>query len=694
VLSLKHLIDEVAAAGSEMGRTGISHRLYISRSDFHEEKVSSNGMKKTIWILIAIVFAVNSIFAQASSPGEVTPGDSLVVEGIPKIPIALAPKVNRYTNAYGFRLAGWDQAERKILLKNLAPGETWILRGGTDPASPKLLTWMPTGVYDIYYQPQRKYFVYNKDADGNDSFQFYLYDIASHKSALITDGKSRNTEPVWSNAGDKIVYSSSPPAGNGVDLSILNPLDPKGLRQLAEGKGNYLKAYDWSPDDRKVLVCDFASNAQSTLWMIDVGSGERTLLSPKTAKADEYYDNPQFSNDGKGVYVITDHDSDFRRLAFLDLESKKLEYLSDDIHWDVEEFSLSPDGKTVAFVTNEDGSSRLRLLDTKSARGSMGPDLPIGIISDLRWRNNSIDLAFNFRSPRTPNDVYCVDTSTGKAEQCYKGVLGGIDPQKLPEPQRVSWRSFDGRMIPGFLYRPPVEFAGKRPVVINIHGGPVEQYRPDFGHQDNYFLNELGIALIFPNIRGSRGYGKTFHKLDDGMLRVNAVKDIGALLNWIKSQPYLDADQIMVQGGSYGGYVALCVATNYSERIRGVISDSGPSNLITFMENTAGWRRDLQRLEYGDERDPKMREFLERTAPTTNASKIIKPLFIIQGENDPRVPATESRQMVAAVKKNGIPVWFLLARDEGHDWKKQANRNFKMYAIALFVQENLLKQSP
>jgi dipeptidyl aminopeptidase/acylaminoacyl peptidase len=606
----------------------------------------------------------------------------------------LAETVNRYTNAYGFRLAGWDQTERRVLLKNLAPGETWVLSAKAGAASPALVTWMPTGAYDLYYQPQGKYVVYNNDADGNNMFQFYLYDIASHKSVLITDGKSRNTEPVWSHAGDKIVYSSSPPGGNGVDLSILKPLDPSDLRRVAEGKGNYLKAYDWSPDDRKVLVCDFASNAQSTLWMIDVASGERTLLSPKTANVDEYYDNPQFSKDGKGIYVITDHDSEFRRLAFLDLETKTLKYLSDDIHWDVEEFRLSPDGKTVAFVTNEDGSSRLRLFDTKSAKGSVGPDLPIGIISDLKWRNNSLDLAFNFKSSATPNDVYCVDTSTGKAERWYKGVTGGIDPQKLPEARQISWKSFDGRMIPGFLYRPPAEFQGKRPVIINIHGGPVEQYRPDFGYDYNYFLNELGIAMIFPNIRGSLGYGKSFHKLDDGMLRLDAVKDIRALLSWIKSQPYLDADRVMVQGGSYGGYVALSVATNYGELIRGIVADSAPSNLITFIENTGGWMRDLQRLEFGDERDPKMMDFLQRSAPANNADKIIRPLFITQGENDRLVPVTEARQMVAAARKNGVPVWYLLAKGEGHDWKKQANRNFRLYALALFAQENLLKQSP
>jgi dipeptidyl aminopeptidase/acylaminoacyl peptidase len=322
------------------------------------------------------------------------------------------------------------------------------------------------------------------------------------------------------------------------------------------------------------------------------------------------------------------------------------------------------------------------------------PSFPTGIISDLKWHNNSTVFAFNFRSPRTPNDVYSFDTQTGKLEQWYKGVTGGADLQRFPEPQRISWKSFDGRTIPGFLYRPPATFTGKRPVIVNIHGGPEEQYRPDFAYHNNYFLNELGAAMIFPNIRGSSGYGKTFHKLDDGLLRLNAVKDIGTLLDWIKTQPDLDVDRVIVQGASYGGYIALSVSTSYSGSIRGAISDSGISNLLTFIENTAGWRRELQRLEFGDERDPKMKAFLERTAPVNNAAKIKKPLLIIQGKNDPRVAVGEAQQMVEALRKNGTPVWYLLAKDEGHDWNKKANRDFRLYATILFIQEHLMKQSP
>jgi dipeptidyl aminopeptidase/acylaminoacyl peptidase len=454
-----------------------------------------NKMCRLAHILAICLVVAVSVLGQSAGAGEIVPGDNLVIEGIPKIPASLAQTVNRYTNAWGFRLAGWDLAKRELLFKNLAGSETWILRGDTPGMSPKLSFFIPTGVYDVYYQPQAKYLVYNHDTDGNDSFQFYLFDIATRKSTLITDGKSRNTEPVWSRAGDRIIYSSSPPNANGVHLAIVNPFDPKTVRLVAEGKGNYLKAYDWSPDDRQVVFCDFASNTASTLWAIDIATGVKTLLSQKSGKEHDYYDNPQFSADGSGIYVITDRDSEFRRLTYLELSTRQCKPLSDHIKWDVEDFKLSPDGRSIAYVTNEDGVSRLHLLETKTGKERAMPAMPVGIISDLQWHRNSTDVAFNFRAPRTPNDVYSVDTATGKVEQWYKGTTGGVDLEKLAEPMRISWKSFDGRMISGFLQRPPTSFGGKRPVIINIHGGPEEQYRPEFGYYNNYLLSEARLQI-------------------------------------------------------------------------------------------------------------------------------------------------------------------------------------------------------
>ena len=622
----------------------------------------------------------------------IVPGSNLVADGIPKIPASLAQAVKPYTNAYGLQLAGWNPTKREIWLKNITSSSTLLYRVGAPGSATQPFEFIPAGdVYDVYFAPQGKYLVYNRDMDGNEAFQLYLFNTETHKSTLLTDGKSRNTEPVWSNSGDRIIYSSSSPGANGVSLSIISPLDPKTNRLLVRSAGAYLKAYDWSPDDRQAVLCDFASNTVSTLWLINVATGERTLLSPEKEKESEYYDSPQFAKDGKGIYVITDHDSDVRRLAYIDIATKQFRYLSDKIRWDVEDFKVAPDGKTLAFITNEEGISHLHLLDTKTDEEKTLINIPAGIISDLKWHQDSQDLAFNFKSSRTPTDVYSLNASTDKVERWSKGATGEIDVSKIPDPELIHWKSFDGRVISGFLYRPPAKWTGKRPVIIDIHGGPEEQYRPSFWGQDNFLLNELGIAKIYPNIRGSSGYGKAFLNLDNGVLREDSVRDIGALLDWISTQPILDADRVMVTGASYGGYMALSTAADYDDRIRAAQSIVGPSNLVTFLENTEGWRHDIRRAEYGDERDPQMRQFLERIAPLNNARKIKKPLFIVQGENDPRVKASEAEQMVAAVRKNGAPVWYLLAKDEGHDFNNQQNIDFQFYATVLFIQEYLLK---
>jgi dipeptidyl aminopeptidase/acylaminoacyl peptidase len=647
---------------------------------------ASSRLRKVVLALLSVWF----VGASAPAQGQISPGKNIETVGVPPVPVSLAREVQTYTSIYGLPLAGWDPEKREVRLKGLS-SVTWISLVNSPGSSPQpsSIYIQSSGIYDVYFQPQGKYLAYTRDASGNETFQLYLYNISRGESAMLSDGKSRNTEPVWSNAGDKIAYSSTPSGMSGVNLRLLNPFEPKTDHLLAQSSGSYFKAYDWSPDDKHVVYCDFASNTASTLWLVDVASGSKVLLSPK-ADQPELYDYPQFSKDGKGIYVVTDHDSDFRRLAYIDLASHKIIYIPSAGQWDVDEFQLAPDGKTIAFVTNEDGISRLHLFDVVARKECTAPQLPLGIISDVKWRSDSSDLAFNFKSPTTPNDVYSVDTQTGRVELWAKSVTNGADTSKFSQPALIHWPTFDKRTISGFLYRPPAKFKGKRPVIIDIHGGPEEQCRPGFGYEDNYFLNELGVVKIYPNVRGSTGYGKRFASLDNGMRREDAVKDIGALLDWIKTQPDLDADRVLVEGASYGGYLALSTAYVYSDRIRAAISDSGISNLASFVEHTEGWRRDIQRAEFGDERDPKVKEFMERTAPLNNAQRMKKPLLIIQGQNDPRVPVSEAARLVGATKDR-IPVWYIVAKDEGHGFIQQNNRDYRLYATVLFVKEFLLK---
>ena len=643
-------------------------------------KRKSWGALVTIWLLLCL--ASQSALGQGSNAGEDP-------DPLPKVPSSLVREVSPYTSMSSYGLAGWHPSRREIWAKAITASYLGIASVGSPGDSPQVGAVFPANTYDVYYAPDGKAAVYVKDSDGNEQFQVYAYDPSNRKATLLSDGKSRNTEPVWSNKSDWVIYSSNRRNGTDTDLYVAKPFDSNTTRLLAQDKG-YLKVFDWSPDDHQALFYNWLSANESYLYTVDVTSGQKTLLTPQTGTEKVAYDYAQFSADGRGVYLTTDRDSEFLRLAYMDLSTKKVTYLSDAIKWNIELFSLSPDRKTLAFVSNEDGVSRLHLLDatTNKERAVSWPR--VGVISNLRWNNDNTNLAFSFVSARSIWDIYSLNISTGKSERWVKGTSGGLDADKFSEPEVIHWKSFDDRQISGFLYRPPAKFTGKRPVIIDIHGGPDDQARPDFNGADNYLINELGVVKVYPNVRGSTGYGKTFLKSDNGFKREDAIKDIGALLDWIKAQPALDADRVLVTGVSYGGYVALSVAANYSDRIRAAESISGPTNLVTFNEHTEEWRRDRRREEYGDERDPKMREFLNRVSPLNNAGKIKKPLMIVQGENDARVPASEADQIVAAVKKSGMPVWYLLAKNEGHDFT-QKTLDLQLYETILFVKEFLLK---
>jgi len=369
-------------------------------------------------------------------------------------------------------------------------------------------------------------------------------------------------------------------------------------------------------------------------------------------------------------------------------------FLTTDIKWDVDEFDLSEDGKTLAFVTNEDGASKLYLLDTSSRKYHQVSGVPTGLIGGLQFHKNSHDLGFVLNSARSNSDVFSLDVRTGKIERWTFSEAGGLNTSTFAEPHLIKWQTFDGKTLSGFLYRPdPKKFPGKRPVIVNIHGGPEGQSRPTFLGRNNYYINELGLAILYPNVRGSTGYGKTFLKLDNGFHRDDTYKDIGALLDWMKQNPDLDGDKIMITGGSYGGHMTYAVATFYSDKICCALPVVGITNLVSLLEHTEAYRRDLRRVEYGDERDPKMREYLEKIAPLNNSEKIRKPLFAVVGKNDPRVPWSESRQMLDKLKNSGTTTWFLMANDEGHGYSKKKNQDFQFYATIMFVRTFLLGEN-
>lgn len=627
----------------------------------------------------------------SQTPAVIAPAENLVVDGIPAIPANLAVDVRRYTESRSAGIADWHPTRRELLISTRFGNTAQIHRVATPLGARTQLTFFDEPINGASYEPrQGRYFLFTRDIGGNEFGQIYRYDLASGAVTLLTDGgRSQNGGMRWSTRGDRVAYASTRRNGADRDIYVMDPLNPASGRRLLEVKGGGWGVSDWSPDDREVLVGEYLSVNQSRYHVVNVSSGSRALLVPDGRDTVAYGD-ARFSRDGRGVYLTTDAGSEFQRLAYLDLGTRRITPLTASINWDVEGFVLSADGRTIAFVANEAGISHLYLMDTRSRRIRPVSRIPIGNIGGARWHPRLPLLAFTVSSARSPSDVYSLDALAGTVTRWTESELGGLVASDLAEPSLIRWRSFEGREITGFYYGPPRRFAGKRPVIVNIHGGPEGQYQPGFLGRSNYYLNELGVALIFPNVRGSTGYGKEFVKLDNGLKREDSVRDIGALFDWIAQQPELDASRVMVTGGSYGGYMTLAVATNYNERICCALDVVGISNFNTFLKNTESYRRDLRRVEYGDERDPQMYAFFERIAPLNNAGKISRPLFVVQGGNDPRVPYTEAEQMVARVKQNGNPVWYLKAKDEGHGFRKKNNVDFQFYSTVEFVRRFLL----
>lgn len=632
--------------------------------------------------------------APGSAPAVIKPGDNLVVENIPSIPAAIAEKANQYGE---FRFAGlqdWHPTKREMLIGTRfaeVPQIHLVKMPGGDRSQ---LTFFPDRTGGGHFGPKGDYFTFTKDVGGGEWFQIYRYDMADGKVTLLTDGKSRNTGRSFAHNDNRIAYSSTRRTGQDTDIYVMDPTDPKSDKMLLQVDGGGWGVASWSADNKKLLVLNEVSANESYLYLVDVATGEKKMLTPKGDDgAVAYYSGGPFSKDGKGFYSTTDRDSEFQRLAYFDLATMKPTFLTTDIKWDVDDFDLSEDGRTMAFVTNEDGISKVYLMDTATRKYRLVPGMPVGLIG-VTFHKNSRDLGFVVNSARSTSDVYSLDIVTGKIERWTASETGGLNTAAFAEPQLIKWQTFDGKTISGFLYMPDAKkFPGKRPVIVNIHGGPEGQYRPGFLGRNNFYLNELGVALIFPNVRGSTGYGKTFLKLDNGVNRDHTHKDIGALLDWIGKNPALDSSKIMITGGSYGGYMTWAVAYEYNDKICCSLPIVGPSNLVTLLEHTEAYRRDLRRVEYGDERDPRIREYLERTAPLNNSEKIRKPVYAVVGKNDPRVPWTESRQMLDKLKNNGITTWFLMANDEGHGYAKKKNQDFLFYSTIMFVRQFLLGEN-
>ncbi len=533
------------------------------------------------------------------------------------------------------------------------------------------------------------------DEGGSEFSQVFLLDPEAGTHRRLTDGSSRNGVVEWSRDGSRIAFQSTRRNGKSNDIWVMDLEDPESPRLALESPdGTWWGTSEWSPDDSQLLVTQYVSATDSRVHLVDLESGERRLLAGSEEEPGTYAGvAPTFDGTGKGVFITTDQSGDFAQLAHLDLASGELRIVTRDIPWDVEGLDVSPDGSRAAFTVNENGMHRLYLMDTESFEYSPVDGLPVGRLLSLSFSPDGERLALSVNSAQSPWDVYSLgmgDESTGYGElrRWTHSEVGGLDTASFVEPELIHYPTFDGLEIPAFVFRPRAE--GPHPVIVYIHGGPEGQYRPGFSSTFQSWIAKLGAAVVAPNVRGSSGYGKRYVALDNGFKREDSVKDIGALLDWIATQADLDADRVAVYGGSYGGYMVLASLVHYSDRLRAGVDIVGISNFVTFLENTQDYRRDLRRVEYGDERDPEMNAHLQKISPNNNADKITAPLFVAQGQNDPRVPVTESEQVVRDVRGAGYDVWYMNALNEGHGFRKKENSDLYRQIVVMFLREHLL----
>jgi len=614
-----------------------------------------------------------------------------VTENVPAIPDALVERLARYQNTRGAGFAGWLPDGGMLVTTRFGETNQVHRLAGPGMAREQLTFFAePVGSVASPHGLQDG-FMFTRDVGGSEFWQLFHYDIGRREARMLSDGESRNQGPVWSHDGSRIAYGTTRRNGRDTDLHVVT-LDGDS-RAVLEAGGTWF-AGGFSRDGRRLLATRFVSINESYPHILDLDSGELTPIHGDGDPAG--YGGAAFAHDGGGIFYTSDADSEFRELRHRDLTTGKSTRLSADIPWDVQGFAQSNDGSLLAFTSNEDGISRLHLRRVPGFEPIELPELPVGLIGLGGFSPDDRSIALTINSATSPSDVYSLDLAHGELVRWTRSEVGGLDTAGFVEPTLVHYPTFDEvdgapRMIPAFYYRPRGEVPeGGFPVVVNIHGGPEAQARPGFSPTFQFLANELGVAVLVPNVRGSAGYGKSYLLLDNGVLREDSVRDIGALLDWIDDQPELDAGRVGVQGGSYGGYMVLASMVHYNDRLRAGINVVGISNFVTFLENTESYRRDLRRAEYGDERDPEMRAFLESISPLNNAERINRPLFVAQGYNDPRVPASEAEQIVEAVRGNGGDVWYLLFMDEGHGFAKKTNSDFYTAASMLFWQHHLL----
>ncbi len=596
--------------------------------------------------------------------------------------------IERYLNVRtaGGTSFGPDGERLSFLMDTTGTNQVWTV---DEPGGwPEQRTFYDERVTFATWSPERSELAFGMDEGGNERVQFFRLDADDGTVHPLTDTpEAKHRWGGWDSTGERFAFASNRRDEAVFDVYVQDRDGVGDDAELVHEGDGWLYVAGWGPEDERLLVGEAYSNFDQDLYVLDLESGEFTHVTPH--EDDVRFTSPEWGPDGNAVYCCTDEDRDTLALARIDLDTGEREVVREGSDWNVDGLTLDEDSGRLVYSRNVDGYTELtvgELADETTIDEFPAPELPGGVSGGVSFGPDGERFAVTTTGDAVNANVFVVDVDSGATERWTYAPTAGIPEETFRSSELVRYGTFDGREIPAFFTLPPEYEAGETPVVVSIHGGPESQRRPSFSGVKQYFL-QRGYAYFEPNVRGSSGYGKAYGHLDDVRNRMDSVADVEAGVEWLADHEAVDPDRIACMGGSYGGFMVLACLTEYPDLWAAGVDIVGIANFVTFLENTGEWRRELREAEYGSLAED--REFLESISPLNHAEEIRAPLFVLHGENDPRVPVSEAEQIVDAVDDQGVPVRKLIFEDEGHGFSKLENRIEAYSAVAEFLDEHV-----